>query len=101
MTIVKAVGVAENANLRHRARMEDRYVVQNPLVGGPQESCYLAVYDGHGGREVRSTARLVHSEEFTVSSRSSPRGASALSTSVISACRRGFTNACVRQQVAR
>jgi serine/threonine protein phosphatase PrpC len=55
MTIVKAIGVAENANLRHRARMEDRYVVANPLVGGPQESCYLAVYDGHGGREVCST----------------------------------------------
>jgi hypothetical protein len=52
-SVVKAVGVAENANLRYRARMEDRYVVQNPLVGGPQESCYLAVYDGHGGREVR------------------------------------------------
>jgi serine/threonine protein phosphatase PrpC len=91
MTIVKAVGVAENANLRHRARMEDRYVVQNPLVGGPQESCYLAVYDGHGGREVRSTARLVRKQELTVSPRSGPRGASAsaLSTSVISVCRWG------------
>jgi len=56
MTIVKAIGVAENANLRHRARMEDRYVVANPLVGGPQESCYLAVYDGHGGREAADYA---------------------------------------------
>lgn len=55
-SVVKAVGVAENANLRYRARMEDRYVVQNPLVGGPQESCYLAVYDGHGGREAADYA---------------------------------------------
>mmetsp|Transcript_30556 Transcript_30556/g.58856 ORF Transcript_30556/g.58856 Transcript_30556/m.58856 type:complete len:299 (+) Transcript_30556:504-1400(+) len=54
--LMKAVGVAENANLRHRARMEDRHVVKNPLVEGSTESSFIAVYDGHGGREAADFA---------------------------------------------
>ena len=51
--MLRAIGVAENANLKHRARMEDRYVVKHPLPGTFNDASFLAVYDGHGGREVR------------------------------------------------
>jgi len=64
--MLRAIGVAENANLKHRARMEDRYVVQHPLPGSFHDASFLAVYDGHGGREAADyAAETLHKNLMT------------------------------------
>ncbi|KAK3234040.1 hypothetical protein CYMTET_55700 [Cymbomonas tetramitiformis] len=64
--VLRAVGVAEHANPKHRARMEDRHVVQNPLPGSFYESAFLGVFDGHGGREAADfAAETLHKNLMT------------------------------------
>mmetsp|Transcript_12533 Transcript_12533/g.17119 ORF Transcript_12533/g.17119 Transcript_12533/m.17119 type:complete len:315 (+) Transcript_12533:79-1023(+) len=65
--LIRAVGVAENANLKHRARMEDRYVTISSLIpGSAHDASFLAVYDGHGGREAADyAAETLHKNLMT------------------------------------
>jgi len=58
------VGVAEDANMRCRPSMEDRYVVCNPLEPGGGK-IFLGVFDGHGGAGAADFAAEVIQHNFT------------------------------------
>ena len=59
------VGVAEDANLKCRPSMEDRYVICNPLKGVAGERVFLGVFDGHGGAGAADFAAEVIQHNFT------------------------------------
>mmetsp|Transcript_34963 Transcript_34963/g.42136 ORF Transcript_34963/g.42136 Transcript_34963/m.42136 type:complete len:279 (+) Transcript_34963:117-953(+) len=63
--VLHDVGTAENANPKHRAQMEDKHVVENPFKG-VANSAFLAVYDGHGGKEAADyAAETLHKNLMT------------------------------------
>ena len=45
---IKDIGFVEDRNSKHRKTMEDGHCMIDGLQG--QTDCFLAVYDGHGGR---------------------------------------------------
>eukprot|EP00296_Roombia_truncata_P007910 JP446369.1.p1 GENE.JP446369.1~~JP446369.1.p1 ORF type:complete len:259 (+),score=35.19 JP446369.1:30-806(+) len=51
---VKDFGVASETNLRWRKSMEDTHVFRDKF--GSDRSAFLAIYDGHGGKEVADLA---------------------------------------------
>ena len=57
------VGVAEDANVKCRPSMEDRYVICNPLPSGG--GVFLGVFDGHGGSGAADFAAEVIHHNFT------------------------------------
>ena len=56
------VGVAEDANQKHRSSMEDRSVVCNPLA--PGGGVFLGVFDGHGGADAADFAATHIQQNF-------------------------------------
>jgi serine/threonine protein phosphatase PrpC len=59
------VGVAEDANVKCRPSMEDRYVVCNPLPSSAGGGVFLGVFDGHGGAGCADFAADVIQHNFT------------------------------------